>query len=122
MSQSDIPTVEKVMYFPGSFMRKNRKAQLAGGLSSNSQLSQEIAKIFDFDIVLVPFFYEEPDRGNQTQSTYRSNDTGDTPTTPGDYDGSGTVLVSIQTKSLQIDLFNRAGRESIDQENSEAKN
>jgi len=60
-------------------------------------VNAELAKLYDYDIVLIPFFYEEPDRGNQ--STHRSTDTAGTPT-PGEYDGSGTVLVAIQTKTL----------------------
>ena len=79
------------MFCTGNFMRKLRKATTTSGL--NHQIKSEIAKIFDYDVVLVPFFYEEQDRNNM--STHRSNETIETPT-PGENDyGSGTVLVAI---------------------------
>lgn len=59
----------------------------------------DIAKIFDYDIVLVPFFFEEPERGANRTSSYKSTDTQETPT-PGEYDGSATVLVAIHTNTL----------------------
>ena len=53
---SDIPQIDRVMYCTANFMRKLRK----GGAQ------QDFGKIFDYDVVLVPFFFEEPDRNNRT--------------------------------------------------------
>lgn len=71
-------------------MRKLRKGNF-------SQI--DIAKIFDYDVVLVPFFFEEPEKGANRTASYKSSDTGETPT-PGEYDGCNTVLVAIHTNTL----------------------
>jgi len=66
-------------------------------LRKGNSMTTEVSKLFDYDVVLVPFFFEEPLRENA--STFKSNDTQETPT-PQDYDNSGTVLVTIKTKTL----------------------
>jgi hypothetical protein len=81
-------------------------------------MSTEVSKLFDYDVVLVPFFYDDPQRDNT--STFKSNDTSETPT-PQDYENSGTVLVTIKTKTLQLDLFSKASRDSIQNEIDGAK-
>ena len=67
-------------------------------------------------MVLVPFFFEEPEhRGN---ASFKSSETGETPT-PGE--SGNTVLVAIHTATLQIDLFDRAGRDTLTQDYDEDK-
>jgi len=56
-----------------------------------------VNKIFESDIVLIPFFFESPDRTNN--ASYKSSDTSETPT-PVEYEGSNTVLVVIHMNSL----------------------
>lgn len=61
---SEVTQVDKVLYCTGNFMRKLRKG---------NSMSTEVSKLFDYDVVLVPFFYEDPLRENA--STFKSNDT-----------------------------------------------
>jgi hypothetical protein len=73
-------------------------------------MTTELKSIFANDIVLVPFFFEEPERGNM--STWNSAEE-----TPNQMYGSnlGTVLVVIQVyknQTLAIDLYKRLTRES----------
>lgn len=47
-------------------------------LRKGNSMTTEVSKLFDYDVVLVPFFFEEPQRENA--STFKSNDTQETPT------------------------------------------
>ena len=102
-----IPPMDRVMFCNGDFMRKFRKYD-----GKSQHMTTELKSIFAHDIVLVPFFFEEPERGNM--STWNSAEVSET---PHHMYGSnlGTVLGVIQVyknQTLAIDRYRRLTRES----------
>lgn len=100
--------MDKVMFCNGDFMRKFRKYN-----GQSQHMTTELKSIFAHDIVLVPFFFEEPERGNM--STWNSAEASETPHQVYGSKNLGTVLVVIQVfknQTLAIDLYKRLSRDS----------
>jgi hypothetical protein len=56
---SEMTTVDKVHYFNSHFTRKLRKEISLDSLRQNKSIVEELKKVFDSDVLLVPFFFEE---------------------------------------------------------------
>jgi hypothetical protein len=47
------------MYCGSQYIRTLRKTPLLSQIKANPQLCQEVAKVYEYDVVLVPFFFDE---------------------------------------------------------------
>ncbi len=52
-------SVDKVHYFTTNSVRKLRKETSFESLRQNKTIVEELKKVFDSDVLLVPFFFEE---------------------------------------------------------------
>jgi hypothetical protein len=93
-------------------MRALRRTPQLSQIKANPRLCQEVAKIYDHDVVLVPFFFDEKIDRLTEKSIMKS---------PTQFEGSSAVIVAIQTKSMKIDLFDRGTRDTILSDVSETK-
>lgn len=52
-------SVDRVHYFTTNFIRKLRRETSFESIRANKTLSEELKKVFDSDIILMPFFFDE---------------------------------------------------------------
>ena len=100
------------MYCGSQYIKTLRKTPLLSQIKASSQLSYDVGKVYDYDVVLVPFFFNEQNARQTEKSIEKS---------PTQFDGTGAVIVAIQTKSMKIDLFDRGTRDTILSDVSETK-
>lgn len=119
-----LPLCDKVLYLNSNFMRRVRSRPLnfeqqtaaaigAPGTAAKGELASQLGKVFEADVVIVPFFFDEPfSRTVQTVMTAKSGRSDNEAGLASFKDISGTVLVSIRPHTLEIDLFTNAARDS----------
>lgn len=52
-------TCEKVMFCGSQYMQALRRTPQLSQIKANPRLCQEVARIYDHDVILVPFFFDE---------------------------------------------------------------
>ena len=75
--------------------------------NKSGNVENDLQRVFSHDVILVPFFYGESQQSylgsNRSQDTFEVTPTGNLT----------TMLVVIQTKTMQVDLFNKTERNSV---------